>query len=170
MGSGLQLCLCIYLKGYKCIWECSLWVPIVSHHSSQSADELIAALSPDTELGIGYSLPIGNLVIQTTGSRSVVISGAGRVGCLGTFKLYHTEEVYATLWDLSGTNAIKTTHRYPCPTSSPMPSKKKRYVFIWTCCSCSCAGQPIMVENCANCGTPRCGSCYTQKVIQKHEK
>ncbi|KAH7001072.1 hypothetical protein EDB80DRAFT_721423 [Ilyonectria destructans] len=47
-------------------------------------------------------------------------------------------------------------------------SRKKRTVFIWTCCACSHSGMRVSVERCPSCSTPRCSYCTLAKVIVKN--
>ncbi|KAI8669665.1 hypothetical protein NCS57_00782200 [Fusarium keratoplasticum] len=46
-------------------------------------------------------------------------------------------------------------------------ARKKRTVFIWTCCSCLTGGMRVSVTNCPSCGLERCSYCQTEKIVVK---
>ncbi|KAI5465097.1 hypothetical protein BGZ63DRAFT_379326 [Mariannaea sp. PMI_226] len=44
-------------------------------------------------------------------------------------------------------------------------AKKKRVVFIWTCCLCPCSGMRVSTPRCPGCGIERCENCRIEKTI-----
>ncbi|KAH8683841.1 hypothetical protein BGZ61DRAFT_455336 [Ilyonectria robusta] len=45
--------------------------------------------------------------------------------------------------------------------------KKKRTVFLWTCCVCLCSGMRVSAGSCPACGTARCSYCRVEKTVTR---